>query len=530
MVQALGAASDRGDLAEAARINGELAHEAQMAALRGTRAWETLRDPGTGLIPEGPTRPFWYVSNTGADCLPFLWETCHELDPSHEGLWWLAFDQDRRLCGILPQTVHFNPTRVERGTEYEELFGGAEYIKDGLIGMAERYGVGPWFQRMDEIAREVNLRAPLGTARGRIPGNDTEINGDLLIYLPRLYWFSRDTNYLAMAERIADLYLVDILPKTGGLPPLYWDFARGRLAKRANAGVVKYRDHGNELIFGLAELYFLERQLRLPAADRHRAPLRAMYDRMLTVGRSPDGLWFDSADLQSGEAKPRIIDTWGYVLNALQTFDLAEGTNRYTGEIRRAMRAAAARKSFPWEHEHFDGFADALEGMMYLLPWHDLPECRAWVDDEMEVLLAFQQPDGSLARTYLDGNFIRTVLLYARYKAQGARLLPWREDLRLGAARDAADGSLLLRVRADAPWEGRLSLDRPWHRDLWGMPLNYPRINAPPEWFPVAAESPFRIENPAGSPATDLKGAALQGGIPLSLAAGESRLIRIRFR
>lgn len=516
------------DLGAVARINATLSGEALETALRTARVWETLRDPETGLIPDSPDKTFWYVSNTGADCLPFLWETYRELDPERAPFWYEVFEIDRRLCGVLPQTVHFRPTRLETGTAYEQLFGGAEYIKDGLVAMAERYGRGPWFARMEEVAQEVNRRAPIATARGPIPGEDTEINGDLLIYLPRLYWATRNPTYLEMAQRIADLYLLDLLPRTGYLPPLYWDFARNRLGRHVHAGLVKYRDHGNELIFGLTELYFLERQLRLPAAERHAAPLRAMLDRILVVGRTPDGLWYDAARISTGEAKPRVIDTWGYLLNALQTFDLTEGTNRYAGEIQRAMRAAAGRKSFEWERQHQDGYADALEGMMYMLPWFDLPECRAWVDDEMEVLYGFQQPDGFVNGTYLDGNFIRTVLLYSRYKAQGARARPWRPDVKLGAVRDPADGSLVLHLEAGQTWAGRLSLDPPMHRDLWGMPLNYPRINAPPQWFPVAAETPFTVEGLNEAPRR-VTGADLQAGLPVSLAAGEGRTIRIWF-
>lgn len=524
----LEAARAGGDLAAVARINGNLAGEARGIALRTARAWEALRDPETGLIPDSPDKPFWYVSNTGADCLPFLWETYRELDPERAPFWYEVFEIDRRLCGVLPQAVHFRPTRLETGTEYEQLFGGAEYIKDGLLAMAERYGRGPWFERMEEVAQEVNRRAPVTTGRGPIPGQDTEINGDLLIYLPRLYWATRNPTYLAMAQRIADLYLLDLLPRTDHLPPLYWDFARNRLGRHPHAGLVKYRDHGNELIFGLTELYFLERQLRLPAAERHGAPIRAMLDRILVVGRTPDGLWFDAVRISDGEVKPRVIDTWGYLLNALQTFDLAEGTRRYEAEILRALRGAASRKSFGWENQHQDGYADALEGMMYMLPWFDLPACRAWVDDEMEVLYGFQQPDGFVNRTYLDGNFIRTVLLYARYKAQGARARPWREDVLLGGVRDPADGSLVLHLAAGQAWSGRLSLDPPMHRDLWGMPLNYPRINAPPQWFPVAAETPFTVEGLDNAPRR-VTGADLQAGMPVRLAAGESRTIRVRF-
>lgn len=520
-------AETTGELATAARINGELGHEAFLRALRATTAWESLRDPETGLIPKSPKFPFWNGADSGADCLPFLWQAYHELAPARASVWLDALATDRRLCGILPQTVYFKPTRVEPGTGYEMLFGGAEYIKDGLIAMAERHGRGPWYDRMIEIADEVNAKSALKTARGPIPGDDTEINGDLLIYLPRLYWATRNPAYLEMGQRLADLYLLDVLPAHSNLPALYWDFAKGTPGKHIHADLVKYRDHGNETIFGLTELYFLERRLGLPAAERHRKPLQELLDRILVVGRTENGLWYDAVKVSNGDVKKRVIDTWGYLLNALQTFDLAEGTNRYAGEIQRAMRGAAQMKSFQWEGQRPDGYADAIEGMMYLLPWFDLPECRAWVDDETEVLYGFQQPDGFIEGLYLDGNFIRTVLLYGRFKAQGARLQPWRDDLRIGAARDPKSGGLVLHLQADKAWEGVLTLDRPMHRDLWNMPFNYPRINAAPEWFPAFADKTYAIVNAADGAKQTAKGASLAKGIPVKLDGQTALVYRV---
>lgn len=517
-----------GDAAGAARLNAELAHEAYRRCLRATRAWENLRDAETGLLPRSVTRPYWSGDNAGADCWPYLFLTYDQLDPERSSIWMDVFAADRRLCGVLPQTVHFQPTRFETGTEYEQLFGGAEYVKDGLLAIAERKGRGPWFARMLEIARTLIERAPQATTRGPIVGNDTEINGDMLILLTRLYWATRDPAFLAMAQRTADLYLLDIMPTQGDLPPLYWDFARNELARRRHADLVKFRDHGNETIFGLAELYFLERHLGLPQAAVHQAPLQAMLDRILVVGRTDNGLWCDAVRVSDGEANPRTIDTWGYLLNAFQTFDLAEGTHRYAEAIAQVMSAAARLKSFAWEHHRPDGYADALEGMMYLLPWFDRPDGRAWLDDEMENLFSFQQASGLVEAHYLDGNFIRTALLYGDYKTQGVRAEPWREDVRVGAARDAQTGGLTVYVSAAEPWSGELRFDTPRHQTVWGMPFNYPRINAPPEWFVVPAGDRFVLTASTGSAPCRVTGAELAAGWPVTLAAGASVVLQVQ--
>ena len=67
------------------------------------------------------------------------------------------------------------------------------------------------------------------------------------------------------------------------------------------------------------------------------------------------------------------------------------------------MRAAATKHSIAWEGNQQDGYADAIESMLYLLPWFDIPECHYWVDDEIEVMFLKQQEDGFVeSATYRD--------------------------------------------------------------------------------------------------------------------------------
>ena len=232
-----------------------------------------------------------------------------------------------------------------------------------------------------------------------------------------------------------------MLPKSGYLPPSDWDFS-----KDAPASIYfSFRDHGNEILPGLSEIYFLERVLGRPQALLYRTPLKNFYDLVVKIGRTDDGLWYNTIDIKSHEPLDKeVADTWGYLLNGLQTFDLAEGTAIYADEIRRAMRAAAARKSFPWEPPMpHDGYADTIESMLYLLPWFDDPEYDRWVDDEIEVMFNMQSSAGAVSGGYLDGNFNRTALLYATYKTQGTTAHPWREDVYVGAAYDRKNRDVL---------------------------------------------------------------------------------------
>lgn len=522
----LRAAEAAGDLATAARINADLAYESWSRGLRVAKAWEVLRDPETKLVPRDQKDPLWNGEDVASDCWPFLFLASRELNPSRADWWMETLASDRALGGVLPKVIRFNPTRVSETPMNKQLFGGAEYIKDGLVFLTEQLGRGPWFDRMDEIALALVTNAIEPTKRGLIAGPDSEINGDMLLLLPRMYWITKNPKYLEMAQRVADVYILDVFPVSGGMPPLYWDFVRNQRTSHPNSLRVKYRDHGNETIFGLTELYFLEQRLGLEAAQRHREPIRAMLDKMLTFGRTPDGLWCNLTDLHKGGHANGVGDNWGYLLNALHTFDLTEGTFRYTLEIQRTMLAAAKMKSYPWEKFPMDGYADSIESMMYMMPWFDLPEARAWVDDEIEILFSFQRPEGFIEAQYLDGNFVRTCLLYGRYKTQGIAPAPWRDDLRIGAIRDPKTRGLVVHASSATAWNGVLKFDAQRHKEIWGMTDNYPRLNAPPEWYAIPATAKFTVTINGGAP-REVTGTELTTGLPITLAAGTAQTLTV---
>jgi hypothetical protein len=437
------------------------------------------------------------------------------VDPDSEKLWLETLAKERELCGAMPCTIYLRPTSVIRENPSASIFGASEYAKDGLLAVVERAGRGPWFTRLEEISNAINGAASVATPRGNIPSSDTEVNGNMLQVLTRIYWATGSTAALEMAERIAEAYLVDILPNNGYLPSADWDFSRQKPA----TAHFSLRDHGSEVIAGLSELYFLEKLQQRPNAARYRDTLRRFYDRMLEVGRTDDGLWYNAVDIKTGEVVDNgVVDTWGYVLNALHTFDLAEGTSAYGDEIRRVMKAASGRKSFYWEPLPQDGLADAIESMLYLLPWFDDVDCRAWVDDEIEVLFHMQSPEGSTTGGYLDGNFNRTALLYAMFKTQGTTVQPWRQDVSLGAAYDSERKRLYIRVSAGTAWDGLLKFDTPRHRSIWNLPFDYPRLNGTPQWFVVEAEKPYVVRYSDSRKETVASGEMLAKGLAIHLA------------
>jgi len=543
VVAALHDALARGDYEQAAMFNAMLSQEAFQRAYRTLKAWETVRDPNTGLVPHAAS-PFyneWDSEDVAADLFPHLLIASIYLDPDPENRasWLQALASEREICGSLSCRI-----ALDSGTVVEEdldirIFGTSEYAKDGLLAITERLGPGPWLDRLFEGTDAVLDAAYVETQAGLIPSNGTEANGELLQVLTRLYWATGDERYLQMAERIGEAYLFEVFPNNQGLPADYWDFQTRRPLREderfrpgaesaTEANPFRLVDHGGEIIPGLAELYLVERVQDRSQADRYREPLQEFLDKILVTGRTDEGLWYNSVDVSTLEPfDSNLADTWGYILNGFQTFDLANGTNRYAAEIERTMRAAATKNSINWEGDQQDGYADSIESMLYLLPWFEIPECQYWVDDEIEVLFLKQRSDGFVEGWYLDGNFVRTALMYAQYKTQGLRLDPWREHVRVGAAFDRDSDTLYIHVAAQEGWRGRLRFDTPRHRTLWNLPIEYPRLNGSPEWYVVEPENTYLVTDLDTGEVRSYSGQELAEGLPVTLDGSQDNVLRL---
>jgi hypothetical protein len=524
-----------------AEANADLGQQGFRTARACVRAWRVIRDSETGLFPRGGEEGgalVWNGQDTGADLFPHMLYASIRVAPEEEPTWREVLAAERRFAGgTLPRTIRLQPMTVVEESEEERLQNGAEYAADGLVPLVERLGEGPWLDRLREVVGEVIAHAAVETSHGPIPSTRAETNGNLLQVVARLYPLTRDGGQLEMAERIAAWYADDALPRSGFLPPRAWD----RVKSAPADDYVKLRDHGGEVVPGLAEIYLLERLEGGPLADRLRSPVHAMLGSVIDAERMLDGLWIDHVDPATGrlrEGRPRrVVDTWGYLANAFVMADLAENDGssdsmhdgRYGDEIERVMRAASRLHHFRWERgAPHDGYADAIESMLCLLPFHPVDGAAEWIDDEISVLLGMQRRDGFIAREYLDGNFVRTAMLYAEWKTRGARLEPWREDLRIGGAdRGAQDHGLRLYLAADGPWSGRLCLDGVRHRTSWNLRRDYPRRNGSPEWFTVESGRSYVVRDLDTGDATEYDGATLVDGVPFSLEPGRPRRLSI---
>ena len=509
---------------EAARLNALLSQEAAQRARRTLDAWKTLRDPKTLLVPRSnkPRDQIWRPEDTAADLFPFLLDAAFRLDRDEARIWMDTLASERRICGVTPCEVDLRSGQIVERSEAMTRFGTAEYSKDGLLALAERYGRGPWFDRMVEQIDALIEKADIATPAGDLISNDSEVNGELLMVLTRLYWATGKDAYLSMAERTAEAYLFYVFPNNHGLGAHFWDFE----TQSATPPEFRLRDHGSELIFGLGELFLLETLQERPQAERYREPLESFFDSVLALQRTDDGLFFDTYDPRTGDAPKdtRVIDTWGYVLTGFHAFDLAQGTGKYVGEIERTMRGVASRRSFRWEGDRQDGFADSIESMLYLLPFYDLPECRRWVDEEIEVMLAKQDPSGFVETRYLDGNFIRTALMYVDWKTQGVWLDSWTDRVRVGAARNPETGELFVSVATTEPWSGKLVFDPSRHETFWNLPVEYPRVNGRPAWYTIDEDASYIVTNLDSEEASTHSGSELVAGLAIEL---QNRALRL---
>lgn len=524
LVRALREARAAHDPAGVAAAQADLANEAFVAANRTLHAWMALTATHRGLLPralDGDKQDFWNYADVAADCYSHMVIAAHLLAPDLLAQQRAMLAQERRIA------PPFQAVDLKTGALFNDgrrIFGGVEYAKDGLLSILESLGDTEWSERLTEVVGQVWKNArPVRS--GKVVLDDAEKNGEMLQVLARLWHRTHEPVYLKRGRAIADAYVSDVLPRSGGFPPVRYDFARDRPLTSES----KLRDHGNEVVGGLVEWTLLERAAGHPQQARYAPAVERMLDGILERGRRPDGLFLNSID--EVEKPDRVLnDNWGYVAISYQAY----GESLPVGDPRRARYLEAARSSLiaasrqrgaNWEWNAMDGFADSIEGALYMLAAVPEPEAGDWIDDEIGRLLAYSAPDGFVHRTYLDGNFVRTSLLYGLWKTAGVRPQPWRPGLRLGMERDGEGWRLSL--RSDAAWQGVIRFDGPRHREVLHLPSNYPRLNEWPEWFAVESERSYSIEDASTKQRRTLPGRDLRAGIPVAVEAGKAMSWRI---
>jgi len=491
---------------ELARRNAELASPAFGEMHRWLHEVALPKiDPQTNLFRA--TGDSWNYRDTAADCYPFLaWAAYFTDKEAFEGPVLEVLRAEVKLCshhGPIPVNYDLRSSAKEINQPYDSVvFGASEYMKDGLVAVVEAAGPGEWLDRMRAIADELWRRANIETPYGKLVSSNLEVNGDLMQVLVRLFGLTGDQQYLECARRIADYYLND-----PAFVPRHLD------------------DHGCELIGGLGLLQGVESTVAPEREKRYRPLIKKMLDTILERGLNSDGLMLDTlADTPGPHDDKPLTDNWGYNYVSFYCYYLVTGDSKYRDAIQVPLKNLVKPKYhlYPWEGTNIDGFADSIEGALYLLSVLPVEEGIKWADREVAETLIGKPISGT---SKFECNAIRTVILYALSKTQGIHVPEWRDDLRLGAARDGE--GVVVFIGARSTWEGELLFDVPRHNVWFSFKHDWPRINYLPEYFTVSPEGTYSIEIAPGTPRA-ATGKQLREGLPVRLSAGEELFITVK--
>jgi hypothetical protein len=487
-----------------AERNARRASEQFFRCRRFVDGWLGQADPTTGLIPRNLTRSrdVWNAQDSAADNYPFMVLTCALVDRElFEGRMRQMLRTETRLTSRidrLPDTWSF--TKQDFQDDEPDLgriiFGGSEYVKDGLLPLTEWLGPSPWCERMLGIVDDVWKHAPVETPLGNIPSTNVEVNGEMLQALSRIYWMTGDRKYLDYALRLGDYYLLGENHPTR-------DFTSLRL-----------RDHGCEIVSGLSELYVAVSFADPTKREAYREPIHAMFDRILEVGRNEHGMLANRINPVTGEADARFCDTWGYNYNGVYAVSMIDDTEAYRQAVRHVLSNLTEHLTdYHWGSA--DEYADSIEGAINLYNRERVESATEWIDSEIRDMWSVQRPDGVVEGWHGDGNSARTAIMYALWKTQGLTVRPWRSDVRFGAVHH--EGALCVSLVADEPWSGKLLFDKPRHKVQMHLPIDYPRINQFPEWFTVEADRQYSVADLGAGSESRFSGEQLRDGIPVEL-------------
>ncbi|HSB12818.1 MAG TPA: hypothetical protein VLE22_00075 [Bryobacteraceae bacterium] len=527
-VNALGVPPD--DIWKTARANGAIMDDIFRRTRKMMHGWLAHADSQTLLLPDGlpglirgkpNDRSVYTPHNSGADNYPFLITTAFFTEPAlYRGRMMEMLRNEVRFTNVGGGAIPGNLDFKTRELGPPSFFGAGEYCKDGMVPVTELLGRTPWFYRMVDMMEDFMARAPVKTRFGNLPDTGAELNGDVLQALARLIPMTGDPRFLKWAEQIGDAYIEEILPGSNYLPAYGWDFDKKTATETVGLG-----DHGNEAIVGLVLLQALETELGGSRAKSYRPVLRKTFDRVLESA-NPDGFIYRqirTADLQPVDAA--LTDCWGYVYASMYAYYQTTGEQKYREAVLRVLKNLAKYRDYDWTKRvnTVDDLADSIEGAIYLVAHEPVPEALAWIDHSIPKMYPYQQPDGVIERWYGDGNWNRTLLLYAMMKTQGARLKDWAPGVELGAVRSGED--LYISVHSAGTWSGSVCLDYARYRRVLNLKKDYARLNQWPEWYTVDENTLYRVLDPDTGNEEIRLGSELKDGFDLRVAGKTARRV-----
>ena len=251
--------------------------------------------------------------------------------------------------------------------------------------------------------------------------------------------------------------------------------------------------------------------------------MKRMLDTVLEKGTNEDGIMHDSLG-----PKGRLSDGWGYNYVAYLCYDMVAGKPVYRAHMQQVLRnlAKPAYRNRPWEGSSIDGFADSVEGGLYVMNRLPVQEGLAWADHEVAANIVYtDKPDHLWGTMKLQSNGVRTAIMHALMHTRGVIARPWQQGVTLGASQ--TQDALMLVIESDRAYTGKLVFDVPRHRLYLGFKHDWPRMNTMPEWFTAEPGKVYVVKDLATGSTMRYSGRQLHQGLPVTLQAGQERVLQI---
>ena len=450
---------------ETARINAISNQETLKRLDLFSKAWSQKIDPETGLIPYrlnwGKEYKLYRPEHSGADFYPFLILSSHLTN--NQTIPWPQHNYPTNF----PAAVDLNKDKIiEKNIvvnydSTQQMFAASELVKDGLIPLIEFFGKNTqYYPQATGIIETIFKACPHQTEYGCLPAITSEVNGEILISLSRLYLISKDDYFLELGKPIFNFYTLKVLQENNY-----------RLCSNIDQETLTCRDtlalgdHSNEIIPGLIEFYHSSYVKDPSIKDTYHLTLKNFLENT-KPGLSKDYFW-----IRTNKNTPEFTDTGDYINNAYFLFSQIDQETTFINESLTNLE----NKEITEFAYNADGIADKIEGTIYLQHAFNNKAANLWIHKNIHWLNTQQKESGLILENYKDGNIARTWILYSFYTSKGSYLTPWQEDLKIGASIE--NNKLYIHIEAPTNWKGNLNFINNH------ITPYYPRINSFPPYF-----------------------------------------------